>query len=329
MSVYTLVSTEELEAWLARYTAGELVEQTPIAAGIENTNYFVTTTKGRYVLTLYERLPAAELPFYLNLMAHLARGGVESPAPIPDRTGALFSLLNGKPAGLVTRVDGAPIATPDEAHCSAVGAALARLHVAASTYRARLTNRRGPGWWRQAARAVRPFLDDEQNELLAAELKYQTGFGKAAMPKGTIHGDLFCDNVLFVDGRVTGIIDFGFAATDFLAYDLAITVNDWCIVAEGADAGKLVPELQHALVGAYHRVRPLTPEERTQWPALLRAAALRFWLSRLYDLHRPRPGELVHAHDPAHFERILSDRVARPLRLPELDPAPAREKAPL
>jgi homoserine kinase type II len=313
MSVYTPVTPAELEAWLARYTVGALTELAPIAAGIENTNYFVTTTKGRWVLTLYERLPAAELPFYLNLMAHLARAGVECPAPAPDRTGALFSLLNGKPAGLVTRVDGAPVLAPDEAHCAAVGAALARLHVASATYRARLTNRRGPGWWRQAARAVRPFLDAGQNELLATELRFQTGFGKAGMPRGAIHGDLFRDNVLFVAGRVSGIIDFGFAATDFLAYDLAITVNDWCVTADGA----LVPELVRATTSAYQAVRPLSADERDQWPALLRAAALRFWLSRLYDLHLPRPGELTHAHDPGHFERILRDRVARPPRLPE------------
>ena len=136
------------------------------------------------MLTLYERLPADELPFYLNLMAHLARAGVACPAPVPDRTGALFSMLNGKPAGLVTRVDGAPIVVPDAPHCAAVGDALGRLHVASASYRARLTNRRGPAWWRQAARAVRPFLDAEQNELLAAELKFQTGFGKDAMPRG-------------------------------------------------------------------------------------------------------------------------------------------------
>jgi homoserine kinase type II len=137
------------------------------------------------------------------------------------------------------------------------------------------------------------------------------------MPRGAIHGDLFCDNVLFVGDRVSGIIDFGFAATDFLAYDLAITVNDWCIVRDGANAGALVPELVSALVRAYDGVRPLTPDERAQWPALLRAAALRFWLSRLYDLHLPRPGELVHAHDPAHFERILRDRAHCPAYLPE------------
>jgi len=206
---------------------------------------------------------------------------------------------------------------PDAAHCAAVGAALARLHVATSTYRARLTNRRGPGWWRQAARAVRPFLDEESNTLLDEEIRFQTGFGKGKLPKGTIHGDLFCDNVLFVGDRVSGIIDFGFAATDFLAYDLAITVNDWCIVRSSEAKGALVPELVTALVGAYDAIRPLNFDERTQWPALLRAAALRFWLSRLYDLHLPRPGELVHAHDPVHFERILRDRVARPSRLPE------------
>jgi len=317
MSVYTPVSSEELDAWLARYAVGSLVEQSPIASGIENTNYFVTTEKGPYVLTLYERLPAGELPFYLNLMAHLARAGVEAPAPIPDRTGALFSMLNGKPAGLVVRVDGTQIDAPDVPHCTAVGAALGRLHVAGATYRARLSNRRGPSWWRQAARAVRPFLDPGQNELLAAELKFQAGFGKGKLPRGAIHADLFRDNVLFVGNRVSGIIDFGFAATDFLAYDLAITVNDWCIADAGGARGELVPELVSALVAAYQRVRPLNADERAQWGALLRAAALRFWVSRLYDHHLPRPGELIHAHDPAHFERILRDRVARPARLPE------------
>ena len=224
-------------------------------------------------------------------------------------------MLNGKPASLVTRVDGTPVSSPDAPHCAAVGAALGRLHVASATYRARLTNRRGPrGGDRPRARSARSSTP-AQNELLAAELKFLTGFAKVRMPRGAIHGDLFCDNVLFVGDRVSGIIDFGFAATDFLAYDLAITVNDWCIVKDGADTGALVPELVAALVGAYDAVRPLTADERAQWPALLRAAALRFWLSRLYDLHLPRPGELVHAHDPAHFERILRDRIARARRL--------------
>jgi homoserine kinase type II len=304
MSVYTTVTPKDLDVWLARYSVGGLVDIAPIAAGIENTNYFVTTEKGRFVLTLYERLPAGELPFYLNLMAHLARAGAEVPAPEPDRTGALFSLLNGKPAGLVARVEGASIKVPDDAHCAAVGEALARLHVASQSYRPRLTNRRGPAWWRQMARVVKPFLSPDQEALLAAEIRFQTGFGKGRMPKGAIHGDLFCNNVLFHDGRVAGIIDFGFAATDFFAYDLAITVNDWCIDKDGA----LDPSRTTVLAKAYEQARPLTDDERLQWPALLRAAALRFWVSRLHDLYLPRPGELTHAHDPSEYERILRNR---------------------
>jgi homoserine kinase type II len=317
MSVYTTVSDQDLAAWLTRYALGAVQAFEPIAAGIENTNYFLTTDKGRYILTLYERLPHEELPFYLNLMAHLASAGVPAPAPERDRTGALWSFLNGKPASIVARLDGTPVETPDVAHCAAVGEALARLHLAAKQYRGRLGNRRGLGWWRQAARAVRPFLSPEQNALIAAELKHQSAFAKVRLPRGAIHGDLFCDNVLFVDGRVSGIIDFGFAATDVLAYDIAISVNDWCILRGGSDAGALDPERTRALVAAYDRVRSLDFEERAQWPSLLRAAALRFWLSRLHDLHLPRPGELTHAHDPSAFERILRDRAVTAPRFPE------------
>jgi homoserine kinase type II len=317
MSVYTLVTAEELAAWLTRYALGAVRAFEPIAAGIENTNYFLTTDKARYVLTLYERLPAEELPFYLNLMAHLARAGVAVPAPEPDRTGALWSFLNGKPAGLVARLDGAPVEHPGIAHCAAVGRALADLHVAAREYRGRLNNRRGPGWWRQAARAVRPRLSPEQNALIAAELKYQSSFAKTKLPHAAIHGDLFCDNVLFTGDCVSGIIDFGFAATDALAYDLAITVNDWCLQPDDALSGHLDPERVRALVGAYDAVRPLEFDERALWGPLLRAAALRFWLSRLYDLHIPRPGELTHAHDPGSFERILKSRVAAEPRFPD------------
>jgi len=317
MSVYTTVTDEDLAGWLTRYALGTVHAFEAIEAGIENTNYFVTTTKGRYVLTLYERLPANELPFYLNLMAHLARAGGMAPAPEPDRTGALWSFLNGKPASVVARLEGAPVEAADEAHCAAVGKALAELHLAARHYRGRLGNRRGLGWWRQAARAVRPFLSPEQNALVATELKHQSAFAKVKLPRGAIHGDLFCDNVLFVNGRVSGIIDFGFAATDALAYDVAITVNDWCTVSDGPTAGALDPDRTRALVTGYGRVRPLDFEERAQWPSLLRAAALRFWLSRLYDLHLPRPGELTHAHDPSAFERILRDRARSEPRFPD------------
>jgi len=313
MSVYTPVTASDIDAWLARYAVGELDSLEPIASGIENTNYFVTTSRGRFVLTLYERLPSEDLPFYLNFMAHLSRAGVEVPAPQPDRTGALFSILNGKPAGLVARVDGVPAEPPSVRQCASIGAALGRLHIASQTYRARLANRRGPAWWRQAARAVRPFLSPDQDALLQQELACQASFAKLKLPKAAIHGDLFCDNALFDGDRVVGIIDFGFAATDYLAYDIAIAVNDWCDEGDGAlDADRAC-----ALLAGYDGVRSLTAEEREHLPALLRAAALRFWLSRLYDLHLPRPGELTHAHDPARFETILRKRAAEPFAMPE------------
>jgi homoserine kinase type II len=317
MAVYTTVTPQELAAWLTRYAIGAVHSFEPIAAGIENTNYFVTADHGRFVLTLYERLAPEELPFYLNLMAHLAHAGVQAPAPQPDRSGALWSFLNGKPAGLVTRLDGEPVERPSPTHCAAAGAALAQMHLAAASYRPRLSNRRGPGWWRQAARAVRSFLTDEQQSLMTAEIKFQAGFAKTKLPKGAIHGDLFCDNVLFDGNRVSGIIDFGFAATDAFAYDLAIAVNDWCTVTEDERQGALDNERLLAMVTAYDRLRPLNVDERTMWPVLLRAAGLRFWLSRLYDLHLPRPGELTHAHDPVNFERILFDRSSIPARFPD------------
>ena len=316
MSVYTTVTSEDLAAWLTRYAIGAVRTFEPIAAGIENTNYFVTADKGSYVLTLYERLPAEELPFYLNLMAHLADAGVQAPAPEPDRSGALFSILNGKPAGLVARLGGAAVTRPDVTHCAAAGAVLARMHIAAGDYRSRLANRRGPGWWRQAARAMRPFLSAEQNGLIATELKFQAGLPKVRLPRGAIHGDFFCDNVLFDGGRVSGIIDFGFAATDAFAYDLAIAVNDWCVVVDAGREGTLNAARTQAMTASYNARRPLNDDERALWPALLRAGALRFWLSRLYDLHRPRAGEITSAHDPVVFERILRDRIASPPRFP-------------
>jgi homoserine kinase type II len=314
MSVYTIVSREELSDWIARYAVGELVDMQGIAAGIENTNYFVATTGGSYVLTLYERMPIEELPFYLHLIAHLAREGIPCPAPIADRTGALFGVLNGKPAGFVTRLAGRSVPSPSGRHCTAVGTVLARLHLAGKKFTGHLENRRGPLWRQQTARAVRRFLSAEQTALLDVELVAQKNLADAALPRGAIHGDLFRDNVLFDGGDVSGVVDFGFAAVDELAYDLAITVNDWCTRADGA----LVDRHVHALVRAYNAIRPLTAEEKIAWPLLLRAAVLRFWLSRLYDVHLPRPGELTHAKDPLELERIMRARAAAGVVFPFL-----------
>ena len=308
MSVYTQVSEAELAAWLGNYSVGALASCEPIKAGIENTNYFVTTSQGRYVLTLFERLPAEELPFYLDLMAHLARHGIPCPAPIADLQDRYLQHLNGKPAALVTRLPGRSIDNPGERECAELGALLARMHLAGRSYAVFQENPRGAKWWRLAAKEVSPFLDLRRRDLLEKELQFQSEQRFPDLPRGPVHADLFRDNTLFEKGRISGVIDFYFAGVDCLLYDVAVCVNDWCLTESGAalDAARA-----RAHLAASQGVRAMTPPEKAAWPAMLRAAALRFWLSRLHDLHLPRPGMLVHAHDPEHFRRILEERVKK------------------
>jgi len=306
LSVYTPVSQAELERWLGRYSVGRLESFEPIQAGIENSNYFVTTSQGRYVLTLFERLPAQELPFYLGLMAHLARHGIPAPAPIADLADQYLQTLNGKPAALVTRLPGRSLEAPGEAECAELGALLARMHLAARSYSAYIENPRGPRWWRIAAADLKSFLKRDQLRLMEDELSFQAAHRLPDLPRGPVHADLFRDNALFEGGRISGVIDFYFAGVDCLLYDVAVCANDWCIDA----AGRLEDSRARALFGAYDAARALSAPERAAWPVLLRAAALRFWLSRLHDFHLPRPGMLVHAHDPEHFRKILECRRA-------------------
>jgi homoserine kinase type II len=316
MAVYTSVTIAGLEGWLSRYGVGAVKSFTPIASGIENTNYFLDTEEGAYVLTIYERIPTDELPFYLNLVAHLARNGVLVPVPIADRSGALFSLLQGKPAGLVTRLRGASNDKPSVRACARVGEELAKMHLASSSYRPRLTNRRGPGWMLATSRSVRPFLNAEQNELLANEITEQRKSREARadkLPSGAIHADLFRDNVLFDGETLTGMIDFGFAATDLYVFDLAVTVNDWCIDQETTEFDDM---RLSAMIQGYLSIRALDAGECAAWPMMLRLGTLRFWLSRLYDLHFPRAAEVLTPKDPLHFERMLRARIARPGEIP-------------
>jgi homoserine kinase type II len=308
LSVYTPVSEVELTDWLKNYSVGRLVACEPIEAGIENSNYFVTTTQGRYVLTLFERLLADELAFCLDLMAHLARHGIPCPAPIADLSDQYLGRLNGKPAALVTRLPGRSLEDPGAAHCEELGALLGRMHLAGRSYGAYLENPRGPKWWRFAAREVRPFLDGVKQALLEKELAFQSEHRFPDLPRGAVHADLFRDNALFENGRICGVIDFYFAGVDCLLYDLAVCANDWCLEEDfGLGAARV-----GALLSAYHALRPFTALEQEAWPVMLRAAALRFWLSRLYDFHLPRPGMLVHAHDPEHFRHVLESRIAAP-----------------
>ena len=309
MSVYTPVSDAQLSAWLRGYSVGALERLEPIKAGIENTNYFVTTAQGRYVLTLFERLPAAELPFYLDLMAHLARHGIPCPAPVASLADAYLGTLNGKPAALVTRLPGRSLEHPGERECRELGMLLARMHLAARSYAAYQENPRGPRWWRAAAEEVRPFIDARRRALLDAELAFQARHRFTDLPRGPVHADLFRDNALFDGNRLSGVFDFYFAGVDCLLYDVAVCANDWCLADPQRDRA-LDAARTRAFLAAYHALRPFAAHEREAWPVMLRAAALRFWLSRLHDLHLPRPGELVHAHDPEHFREVLERRIA-------------------
>jgi homoserine kinase type II len=305
MAVFTTVSEAELSAWLADYSLGQLLELQGIASGIENTNYFVTTSNGRFVLTLFEKLTAEELPFYLNLMAHLARHGIPCPNPMANRHNQFLGTLKGKPACIVSRLSGRSTTTPNLAQCAAIGAMLGQMHIAGQSFSQIMLNPRGAAWRAAAAPQVRPFLDAAQAALLDSEVTLHARQDPAFLPQGVIHADLFRDNVLLEEDRVGGLIDFYFACTDALLYDVAITVNDWCM---GSD-GKLDAQRARTLLRAYHAVRPLLDSERDAWPLMLRLAALRFWLSRLYDMYLPRDGELINAHDPRHFERVLRNHI--------------------
>jgi homoserine kinase type II len=323
MAVYTDVSFDEAAALVARLGIGELTTLKPIASGIENTNYFADTANGRYVLTLFERLTFEQLPFYLELMRHLAARGIPVPGPKADASGVILHSLQGKPAAVVDRLRGGHRLAPDAEHCGAVGAMLARMHLAGADFTLHQPNLRGLPWWNETVPVVLPFLSDSQRELIESELAFQQQLAASAafatLPHGAIHADLFRDNVMFdeivdADGdgdtdELTGLFDFYFAGVDSFGFDIAVCLNDWCIDLE---SGLLAEDRATAFVAAYDTVRTLTTNERRLLPALMRGAALRFWISRLWDLYLPRDASLLKPHDPTHFERVLRQRVAAP-----------------
>ena len=316
MAVFTEVSEEEARALMQALGLGELRELRGIQGGIENTNYFATTDAGDYVLTLFERLTAQQLPFYLHLMHHLARHGIPVPDPQADRHGENLHTVCGKPAAVVNRLRGKSELAPGPEHCALVGEMLARMHLAGRDYNRSQPNLRGLAWWNETVPVVLPYLTEPQAALIKSELAYQNHVAAtsayAALPRGPIHADLFRDNVMFEDHRLTGFFDFYFAGVDAWLFDVAVCLNDWAVdLPTGApDDGRA-----RAFLDAYIRVRPLAAAERQLLPAMLRAGALRFWVSRLWDYHLPREASLLKPHDPAHFERVLRQRVARPAML--------------
>lgn len=313
MAVFTPVSRSELDTFVAGYDLGEVVSFEGIDSGIENSNFFVETTAGRWVLTMFERLEPTQLPFYLDLMHHLADRQVPCPNPMPDRNGNTLGELAGKPAALVTRLPGRAQMQPGPEHCDAVGRVLAQMHLAAESYTGAQGNLRGLPWWREVVPALLPRMPVRGRGLLEEEMAVQSTFASSAayrqLPGSVVHADLFRDNVLISgdEGRpvVGGVIDFYFAGIDTWVFDLAVTVNDWC--TNDADCSFNQGRL-HALLSAYQSVRPVTRGEQTAWPYALRAAALRFWVSRLHDAFAPRPAEMITPKNPAHFEQMLMSR---------------------
>jgi homoserine kinase type II len=310
MAVFTSVTLDELAQLLEQFSLGKALAVKGISSGIENSNFFITTDSGEYVLTVFEKLSFEQLPFYLNLMRYLAERDVLVPLPLANKKGELVSVLHGKPASIVTKLHGACQMDPKPVHCAEVGAMLASMHLAAADFPIRQPNLRGLEWRRETAPLVMSYLPAAAQSLLRAEMAFQDEFAASdayrALPNGPIHADLFRNNVMFDGDKLTGFFDFYFAGCDTWLFDVAVTVNDWCI---DLASGELDHARARALLDAYHRRRPFTDAEQIAWQPLLRASALRFWLSRLYDFHMPREAEMLTPHDPAHFERILRQRV--------------------
>jgi homoserine kinase type II len=306
MAVYTELTIDEAAAFFGALGLGHPLSVRGITAGVENTNYFVSTQSCEYVLTLFERLTFEQLPFYLHFMQHLAARGMSVPDPVANESGEILHSLQGRPAVVVNRLAGRSVTEPREAHCRSVGEVLARMHVAGIDYSRHQGNPRGLQWCNEVVPVVGRFVTDRQQSLLLSELAFQKQIAASStyeqLPKGPIHADLFRDNVLFDGEKLTGVIDFYFSGCDAFLFDIAVCLNDWSV--DGC-TGFQHDERTAAFLSGYESVRALTPAECTLLPAMQRAGAFRFWLSRLWDLHLPREAALLKAHDPTHFERIL------------------------
>jgi homoserine kinase type II len=301
MAVYTEISPEELESFIAAYDIGGVLSCKGIAEGVENSNFLLHTEAGTYFLTLYEkRVSAADLPFFLGLMEHLAARGIACPVPVAARDGVALRQLAGKPAAIVTFLEGLSVRRPRNGHCQMLGTALAQLHRAGGDFAKSRPNALGLSGFR----AIYETIGGRADSLtpgLALEIKADLGALESLWPRdlpdGIIHADLFPDNVLFVHDRLSGLIDFYFACNDAFAYDLAICMNAWCFEEDG----QFNVTKARALIEAYGAIRPLTDNERKALPTLARGAALRFLLTRLYDWLTPAPGALVKPKNPLEY----------------------------
>lgn len=302
MSVYTEVGRDDLIAFLADYDVGELVSFEGISDGIENTNYFVTTDKAGFVLTLFEQHAFEELGYFLDVMTFFYEQNIPSAYPAADKNGRFLKTLSGKPAALVHRLQGRGVnSVASLKQCEVMGDMLAKMHIAAPQFTGQRINGRGGDWRQSKGAELLPLLDAETAAVLKDELAFQADYQALGLPKGVSHSDLFRDNALFNGDELAGIIDFYYACDEYYVYDLAVVVNDWCVDEQG-----LVDHSRYqSLMNAYQAQRPLSADELDAWPLMLRAAALRFWLSRLQDKLFPKEGELTQIKDPDAILKIL------------------------
>lgn len=305
MSVFTTLTLDEARELLRDFAIGEITALKGIAAGITNTNYFVITQNHRYVLTIFEKSRYEDLPYFVNLMAHLAKRGILCPAPIADKHGVSLHRLKDKPVLMVSCLSGEDAVTPNDTQIAQVATALAQMHLAGKDFTEVGVNQRDAAWFNTTAHKVLPKLQTAEAQLLQAELDYQMKLDTGSLPRGVVHGDLFRDNVLFDGDKLGGFIDFYYACNDILLYDVAIAVNEWCLHHHGSDLGQVDETKIEIFLAAYQQLRPFEKQEWKLWLAMLRRAALRFWLSRLNDFYFPQSGELTYTKDPSHFRNLL------------------------
>lgn len=306
MSVYTSISDKEFSEILNFYDLGDFIRSQGIQAGIENTNYFITTTKGEYVFTLFEKINQNELKLYLSLLQDLSNAGIACPQPREDINKHVINAIKNKPFTFVTRLKGKNVSSVNLMQCKAIAVELAKLHITPLSISPQsLQNRRGKDWRENTAKKMLNKLSNNDSELLLSELEAYRSFDDSDLPKGIIHADLFKDNALFENDQLCGIIDFYDACYDNYLYDIAITVNAWCT----DENGKLVEKLMNTFLKSYQTIRKLTTAEVNAWPIMLRMAAMRFWLSRLEDSFIQREGDLTHCKEPKEYQRILQNHI--------------------
>ncbi len=301
MSVYTSVKPAQLEQFLARYRLGKLQEFTAIASGITNTNYYLDTEAGRFVLTLYEHHSDDELNYMLGLQQHLVNRSVRCSDPVTDRRGDLFSSLNQRPAAIIRRLQGEVQTKPEFLHCAIVGAELARFHLAGQDYSGIRPNPRDIDWIIAVTDMLDANLNTHDRKLIRTTLQAANQFDLDRLPLGAIHADLFRDNALFINNELGGILDFDYACNGSFVFDIAVLLNDWCIDSRGG----LVESQVNATLEVYQQQRRLEAVEIEALPLMLCITALRFWLSRLYDKAFPLSGELTFIKSPDFFHDML------------------------